>query len=206
MVLLVAVQGAHGAPLGADTWWAAAVRSWRTPWLTVAEQRISLLGGGIVGGVLLPGALAVVVCVARSWRAAVVFLLVEVLSAVVVVTVKVAVGRPRPHLGRAADAYQSFPSGHVANATTMAVLLVILLRPRVTALVGRLGLALAVALAVAFPLLMATSRTYLNRHWLTDTIAGASLAAAIVLVCTASTARWVAAGDRDRSGDGGRSP
>src|SRR4029434_9991025 len=80
---------------------------------------------------------------------------------VVVETVKRAVNRPRPD-GEHRRSNASFPSSHAANAFTVAA---ILWRrwPRLGPLFG------AVAVLVAF------SRIYLNRHVLTDVVAGAAI-------------------------------
>lgn len=68
----------------------------------------------------------------------------------------------------------SYPSGH-SSATVAAMLATALL-------LGRLWMWISAAvLSVA----MLWSRTYLGAHWLSDTIAGALLATAIVLICWA---------------------
>jgi undecaprenyl-diphosphatase len=62
----------------------------------------------------------------------------------------------------------------VANAATVATLLVVLL-PRVwTIIVG-----------AAWVLLMAFSRTYLHAHWFTDAIGGIAVGTGVALVCVA---------------------
>ncbi len=62
-------------------------------------------------------------------------------------------------------------SGHTANAATIAIVLIVLF-PR----------GLAVAVGVAWTLLMALSRTVLHAHWLSDTLGGALVVLAAVLL------------------------
>ncbi|MGC5168761.1 phosphatase PAP2 family protein [Luteimicrobium sp. DT211] len=179
VALLVAVPP-DGAPLAMDRWWADAVDGWQTPWLATVERLISDLGGGFVGGVVLPGAIALLVWRLRSARAALAFMAVEVASVVAVELVKHVAARPRPPSAMMPGATDSFPSGHVTNAAAMTLLLAILLRGPVTR-----------AIAVIWPVLMAFSRTYLGLHWLSDVVAAASLGLAVVLVCRPFLLSWV---------------
>ncbi len=180
VVLLVAVLVVGKDPLGIDRWWASVMASAQTPLLTTLMSWVSGLGGGLLGGVLVPALLAVLLWRVRSGRAAVAFVVLEVISLVAVQLVKHVVSRPRPPTATEADLLSSFPSGHTANAATMAVLLALLL--------GRRWLRV---LAVAWTVVMALSRTYLGEHWLTDTIAGASLGVAVALACWPLARSWV---------------
>ena len=180
VVLLVAVLAADLAPLGMDRWWAATVADLRSPLMTSVQTLISILGGGLVGGLLVPLVLFVLLGRFVSRRAAITFAVALIGSAVVVVLVKYLVGRPRPpdRLVPAAELL-SFPSGHVAHAATLTVALALLVRRR-----------WLIAVALIWPALMAFSRTYLNVHWLSDTIAGASVGTCVAVLVVA-TAGWV---------------
>ena len=65
----------------------------------------------------------------------------------------------------------SFPSGHVANAATLAALLAIIL--------WRWWVVVAGAVYVV---LMALSRTYLGAHWISDTVGGLLIGAGVALI------------------------
>ena len=75
--------------------------------------------------------------------------------------------------------FGSFPSGHTANAATVAIVLCVLL-PR----------AIGIPLAIVWTSLMAASRTVLSVHWLTDTLGGALLGAGAALLVVALFAPW----------------
>ncbi|MBN9188854.1 MAG: phosphatase PAP2 family protein, partial [Microbacterium sp.] len=71
--------------------------------------------------------------------------------------------------------FGSFPSGHVANAATIAAVAFVLF-PRVwTAVAG-----------AAWVVLMAFSRTYLHAHWLSDTLGGALIGCGAALLVAAA--------------------
>jgi undecaprenyl-diphosphatase len=179
VVLLVAVLVVHGGPLAVDTWWAGVVAGWHAPGVTSGARLVSDLGGGVVGGIEVPAALAAVVWWLRSWAAALVFVGGGVFSLAATEVVKHLVGRPRPPTAGMPGSSDSFPSGHVANAAALALLLVLLL-----------GLRWLLPLAVVWPGAMLLSRTILGAHWLSDTVAAASLGFAAALVVVLAAARF----------------
>lgn len=96
---------------------------------------------------------------------------------------KIAVRRDRPDprdmLG-AAEATMSFPSGHTATGTLLFV---------GTAMLATLTAAIAVRVAavcaaVAWSAAIAGSRLYLGFHWMSDVLASALLATAVLLTCS----------------------
>jgi len=182
VALLVAVLAVHGEPLGVDTWWAGVVAGRHVPGLAAGARLVSDLGGGVVGGVEVPAALAALVWWLRSRAAALVLVAGGVLSLAATQVVKHLVDRPRPPTADMAGSFDSFPSGHVANAATLALLLVLVL-----------GARWLLPLAVVWPGLMALSRTVLGVHWLSDTLAAASLGAAAALVTVLLATRFVPA-------------
>ncbi|HEY0189282.1 MAG TPA: phosphatase PAP2 family protein [Cellulomonas sp.] len=179
---LMVLTGLGPTPL--DRWWASVVLSARSPALTTVQTVVSDLGGGVVGAVLVPTAVLLGMLLARLRREPVVLVVALLGSAATVQVVKHLVARPRPADQLVASDFGSFPSGHVANAATLAVLLVLLLRRR------RL-----VAVAALWTGAMAFSRTYLQVHWLTDTLAGAALGTAVALLSVLVAERVRPAGD-----------
>ena len=76
-----------------------------------------------------------------------------------------------------ASDYGSFPSGHVANAATIAVAFGVIF-PHVWVWV----------LGAVYKALMAASRTYLGANWLSDTIGGLLVGAGVALLLGAVVA------------------
>jgi undecaprenyl-diphosphatase len=111
---------------------------------------------------------------------------------------KFAFDRPRPpvSLGFAMVSSPSYPSGHTAIATAVAVsLLVTAARARRPVLrhAARAGL-------VALPLVVGLSRLALGVHWLTDVIGGFLLGLGWVLACAALLPRPRESADELRAG------
>lgn len=142
-------------------------------WEAIARL-FDFVGGGWFGVALVPllGTVGFLI-VKRPWSA-LVFLLGSAVSAAVVQGLKALFGRARPDDILVPLDSPAFPSGHVANAATLAVLLALLVRRRWIAVAG-----------AVYVVLMALSRTYLGAHWVSDTIGGALVGAAVaVLVWT----------------------
>jgi undecaprenyl-diphosphatase len=132
------------------------------------------LGRGLLRALSLV-AVGAVLMWCRRWRALVAFALVESVAPALSSLLKAAVDRPRPPGARLHSAGASFPSGHTVYAAATCIALVVLF--------VRIGpwrrtgwVAAAVVTAT-----MAWSRTYLQVHWLSDTVAGATLGAAVAL-------------------------
>ena len=106
-----------------DVEWMDEILENRTPLLEVPARVLDFLGGGWFAIAAVPIAVAVVFLILRRPWAAVVFVLASAVSAALVQGLKVLYSRQRPEdilLDLTSGAY---PSGHVANAATIAVLL-----------------------------------------------------------------------------------
>ncbi|WP_241978369.1 phosphatase PAP2 family protein [Cryobacterium sp. Hz9] len=177
LVGLVVVVRANSLALEADTEWMSEIIEHRSPIWEIPSLFMNALGGGLFGVLVVPLVITlVIVLIKRPWAAGY-YLVATVLSAGCVQLLKQAFGRARPEDILVTSDFGSFPSGHVANAATMAVCLAIIF--------PRLWVALAGA---AYTILMLLSRTYLGAHWLTDTIGGLLLGAGVAIVLWAPVA------------------
>ncbi len=185
LALLVAPTPAVTTPI--DAWWQETMEGARPDGAVTVARVLSYVGGGWVAVWLCPILLAVAALIVRGWRTAIVVVVMLLLSTTTVQVVKNLVARERPD-GMLVDSdFGSFPSGHAANAATIAVVLWLIL-PRVLGLI--LG---AIWVAV-----MALSRTVLSVHWLSDVIGGALTGVAIGLLVAAAFGSWSRARPRAR--------
>jgi membrane-associated phospholipid phosphatase len=158
-------------------WWNETVTWFHTAALDAFALTMNVIGGGWVAVFVVPlgGALALVL-LRRRW-AALYFLAASALSALLVQVLKHAFGRVRPEEILIVSDYGSYPSGHVANAATIAICAIVLF-PRIWVIVA----------GALWVVLMAFSRTYLHAHWLSDTAGGAMVGAAAALLLAAAFA------------------
>lgn len=162
-------------PFAIDVWWNAIVTTWWNPVLLGFSRVMNWVGAGWFGVLAVPiGGAAGLILVRRPWAAAY-FLAAEAVSAAGVQVLKHLFGRVRPEDILVVSDYGSYPSGHVANAATIAAAAVVVF-PRVWVVVA----------GAVWVLLMAFSRTYLHAHWLSDTLGGALIGAGAALVVAAA--------------------
>ncbi len=177
VALVIGVLVVVEADIDLDEWWNGFVAFF------LFAQPLSLamnfLGGGWFATFVIPlGGVAVMLALRRPWGALFV-VVASAASAAGVQLLKAIFGRARPEDMIVVSDHGSFPSGHTANAATIAVIAVVLF-PRVwVAIVG-----------AAWVLAMAFSRTQVHAHWLSDTVAGALVGAGVALIIAAAfTAR-----------------
>ena len=172
--LMVVVRTVPG---GVDVSFLGELVEHRTAFWTVPALVMNFLGGGWFGVFVVPIGIAVILLIVKKPWSAGYFVAATVVSAGLVQLLKSLFGRARPVDILITADFGSFPSGHVANAATMAVTLAILLQRRWVWVAG-----------VAYVVLMLLSRTYLGAHWLSDTIGGLLLGAAVAVLLWAPLA------------------
>lgn len=184
-LVLVALACALGAwilmrgpePFILDDGWNQALLGWQVEALAVFSQAMNWLGGGVVGVFVVPIGGALLLAVAGRYIGALYFVAASVFSAAAVQALKRLFGRARPEEILVISDYGSFPSGHAANAATIAVVAAVLF-PRAWVIVA----------GAVWVVLMAFSRTYLHAHWLSDTVGGAMVGAGMALVVASAFA------------------
>ena len=160
-----------GVPFPVDEEWVEEMLSLRGPVGDIFAYFMNALGGGVIGVFIVPVGTAIILLVLRRPWGAFYFIVASAASAGVVQLLKTFFGRARPEDMIVTSDFGSFPSGHVANAATIAVAIGVIV-PRVWVWV----------LGAAYTVLMAISRTYLGAHWLSDTVGGALVGAGVALV------------------------
>ncbi|WP_082488410.1 phosphatase PAP2 family protein [Microbacterium sp. Leaf159] len=184
-LLGAAIVFGYTEPPGFDTWWNQTISTYRAEWMLSFALILNDLGGGWVAIILVPLLMIIALLLARRWRAAVFAAVAFLASAGAVQLLKQLFGRARPEDMIVVSDYGSFPSGHTANAATIAVVLWLVF-PRVwTAILG-----------ILWVLAMAISRTLLSVHWATDTLGGALVGAGVVLVLGSVMLPWVQSASR----------
>ena len=205
-LLLGVVITARNGVLGVDEEFMGELVEHRAAWWDVPALVFDSIGAGVVGVFVVPIAVALLLLLhGRRW-AAVYWVAASVLSAGTVQLLKHTFGRARPEDILVVSDFGSFPSGHTANAATMAVVLGVVLRRRWVWLAG-----------FAYTVAMLLSRTYLGAHWLTDTVGGILVGVGMAVVLWAPFAHrllrergapwaWQGRAQEARGGPGERVP
>ena len=165
------IEARGGGPLGIDVAWLETMVSARSDAGLWVARALNWVGGGWVAIYVVPLAVAGAFLLARRRWAALYVLVATILSAAAVQGLKWLFDRERPEDMLVISDHGSFPSGHVANAATLAVVIALVLRRTWVSV-----------LAICYVIAMAISRTYLTVHWLSDTVAGALVGAGVALL------------------------
>lgn len=182
VLLGAAVVFGFREPPAFDRWWNDLVAQHRIDPMIDAALVFNAVGGGWIAVFAVPLVVILAFLIARRWRSAVFAAVCFAASAGAVQVLKNLLGRARPDDMIVASDFGSFPSGHTANAATIAVVVWVLF-PRVwTAVAG-----------VLWVVAMALSRTVLSVHWATDTLGGALAGAAVVFLLAGWLLPWVTA-------------
>jgi len=180
---IIALRG--NTALEFDTEWMDEILEHRSPLWEVPSRVMDFLGGGWFAFALPAAGIVVLLIARRPWSAGY-LALASAASAALVQAIKALYGRPRPSAQLIDLDSGSFPSGHTANAATLAAV-VVLLFPRVWAWF----------IAAAWVVLMLLSRTYLGVHWLSDTLGGVLVGVAVAVIVWAPFAARL---QRERTG------
>lgn len=177
-------------PSAMDSGWNRLMISIQTPTLLWFSEVMNEVGGSWIATYVIPLVILAGLLIAKRWRAAV-FVAVSLVASVLMVQVlKQFFGRARPEEMLVISDFGSFPSGHTANAATLAVIAVVLF-PRLWVLI----------VGIIWTIAMAFSRTLLSVHWLSDTIGGMLVGVGSVLIVGAIMMAWVR---RPRGADAAR--
>lgn len=168
-----------GAIHGLDPSWNQLMVQIRQPWMVTIAYALNIVGGGWVATFLVPLLILGMLVLLRRWKAAVYAAVTFLVSVGLTQLIKEIFGRARPEDLLVPSDFGSFPSGHTANAATIAVVLIVIFRRRWILIAG-----------IIWTLAMALSRTILSVHWLTDTIGGMLIGVAATLLVAAVLGKW----------------
>ncbi|EAR25298.1 phosphoesterase, PA-phosphatase related protein [marine actinobacterium PHSC20C1] len=181
----------QGMPFFVDTQWMFVLGENRAPVWEFLALVLNYLGAGVMASFIIPGAIIIALLLVKRPWGALYFVIATVVTGGTVQLLKHLFGRARPDTILVNVDFGSFPSGHVANAAVMALVLAVLF--------PRLWVWIAGAI---YTLMMMASRTYLGAHWLSDTFGAVLLGVGIAIVVAAPLAAKI---DGERRIKGGLS-
>lgn len=167
----------HNGPFLFDQAWMSEMVENRAAWLDIPALVLNFLGGGWFAKIAVPVGTILGLVLARKRWSALYYGAAVLLSVSVVQALKAVFDRPRPEDILVVSDVGSFPSGHVANAATIAVSLALIFSRAWVWYAGAI-----------YTIVMALSRTYLGAHWLSDTIGGVLVGAGIAVIVWAPLA------------------
>jgi len=141
---------------------------------TGTARALNVIGRGVVT-IPLRGVISLWLALRRRWRGFATWVLTWGLAEATLWSSKAYFHRGRPPDPLVATSSYSLPSGHAVAGAATTLALVLVLLPSGS------GRRKWEAAAVAFTLVMAASRVYLNAHWLSDVVAGVLLGWAVAL-------------------------
>ena len=147
------------------------MESIRTPALTDAVIFITNFGSS-KSTIIAVLTIILFLLLRKSFRAALFYFIATAGALGLHITFKSLVERPRPPMRIVNELFYSFPSGHATMSTTLAVITYAVFAP----LLNRWQKKLLLVAAIAWPILIGFTRTYLAVHYLSDVVGGMMLA------------------------------
>jgi membrane-associated phospholipid phosphatase len=174
LFLWVVLSVRRDQPFPVDLWWHELMLANRTGVGLVLAWIPGHTGGPVVAAITAV-VIVTTLLILRWWWAAITVAATAVVCIAIAAPLARVVARLRPEESLAEIVPTSFPSGHVAFATALVTVLILLFRHWLWWVLGGVWV-----------VWMAWSRTYLAAHWLTDVIGGLFLGVAVgVLVWAA---------------------
>lgn len=176
---LIAITG--NGPFGPDAAFLDYWHAHRTAALTAVSLWFNTAGSRLYLGYILPGIAAILLLIFRRPLAAIAFVAAGLIDYPAVNALKSVLLRPRPPHPDISVTLTAYPSGHVANLVVLLALTGFALTPR-----NRRWWWPAAAIA---SFAMSFSRTYLDAHWLTDTVGAILLGLGVGAILWAAVLR-----------------